>query len=523
MTVILIFCSGCVEKKSKGIAANHDMKEYIVYNINKLPEDLVMIKSGEIRQKDLLPALFQGLVTADDKGEIVPALAEKYEISKDKITYVFTLRDDAVWSDGSGVTAENFVSLFSKILNNKMGSLYASELYCIYGVEDYNLGKKDFKAVSIIALNDKTLQIKLNYPCDYLLNLLSQPEFCLRKIDSKLSDWKKEYKDILYSGPYIIEKISPKDEITMVKNDKYWNKDEVKSNKIIITAIEESEKALIDYENDKINAMVEPPLGETERLVKSDEASISPACSGVGIAFNLKKEGLPSDVYFRKAVSYAVNRRDICENLLCGTAVPAATFIPNNLVKTFSKDAGKLIVFDQEEDESKGEEMLSKAEDYRNKKLNLVYLDNNKNKKICEAITKSIKFKGVYCSSKGYNEEELKEVIKKGEYDMLLVNYDGLYEHASAFLNNYKSNAPGSFCNYNNAEYDNTLGKVKYEKDDLKQKNYLKDSEEILMKDLPVIPIYFHNVVICKRNEVKGIYVTERGTVRLDKAYLVLE
>lgn len=523
MSIILLFCSGCVEKKSKLIAAEHDTKEYIEYNINKLPEDLTMLKSGELRQKDILPALFQGLVTADDKGDIVPAIAEKVEISKDKTTYIFKLRDEAMWSDGSEIVSQDFVSFFSKALNHKMGSLYASALYCIYGAEEYNLENKDFSSVSIIAVNDKTLQIKLNYPCEYFLNVLSQPEFCLRKIDNKLDNWKKEYSDILYSGPFKIEKVSSKDEVTIIKNDKYWDKDEVKSNKIVITAIEEREKALIDYENNKINLMIDPPLGETERLVKSDEASISPACSGTALVFNLKKEGLTSDINFRKAISYVINRRDICDNLLCGISVPAATFVPINLVKTFTKEAGKLSVFEQEDNELKGEELFAKAKDYKNKKIKLVYLDNIRNKKICDSIIKQINFKGVYCSGKGYNSEELKGIIKNGEFDLLLLNYDEGYEHAAAFLSNYKSKAPGNFCSYNNVEYDNTIEKMKFEKDETKQKSYLKAAEEILMKDLPVIPIYFDNIVLCKRNEVKGIYVTERGIVRFDSAYLELQ
>lgn len=522
MIIVLMFCSGCVEKKSKYIAAEHNIKEYIVYNINRLPEDLIMFNNSEVRQKDLLPALFQGLVIVDDKGDIVPALAKKVEISKDKTTYVFQLREEAVWSDGSDISAKDVVDFFSKALNSKMGSLYASELYCIYGVEEYNFGKKDFNAVSIIALNDKTLQIKLNYPCDSLLSVLSQPEFCLRKIDNKLVDWKNKYRNILYTGPYRIEKVSGNNEITMLRNDKYWDKDEIKSSKIVITAVEGGEKALIDYENGKINVMVEPPLGEVERLIEADEASMSPVCSGTAIVFNLKKEGLTSDVYFRKAVSSIINRRDICDTVLCGTAAPAATFVPTNIVKTFSKEFGKLSAFAQEDEAAKGEQLFSQTKDYNKKKIKLVYLESIRNKKICDAITKIINFKGVYCYSKGYSSEELKKITKAGEYDMLLVDYNGLYEHAAAFLSNYKSKAPGNFSGYSSVEYDNTLIKIKFEKDESKQKSLLKDAEEILMRDLPVIPLYFDNVVLCKKDEVKGIYVTERGTIRLDRAYLEL-
>jgi len=523
LSVILVFFSGCVEKKSQYIAADHDVKEYVVYNISKLPEDLIILTNSNSRQKDLLPALFEGLVTINDNGEIVPGIAEKYDISKDGITYTFKLRDDAKWSNGNDVTAADFVDFFSKILNKSMGNLYASGLYCVYGVEEYNSGKKDFSSVAIRAENKKTLQIRLNNPSDYILNVLSEPEFTLRKIDNKLREWKTAYSDIVYSGPFKIEKISGKNEITIVKNDMYWNREEVKSNKILLTAINGGEKALVDFQSNKISLMVDPPLSEIEKLFESEEASKDPSGTGVAIAFNLKKAGLASDVNFRKAVSAVINRSNICDSILSGTSEPAATFIPNSLITTLSTDVSKISIFDKEDDSIKAKGLFSKVKEYKNKKLKLVYLDSTRNKKVCDAITKSIKFEGVYCSSQGYNSEELKEIVKAGNYDMLLVEYSGLYDNAIAFLENYKGKTPNNFSGYSSTEYDNGLIKAKLEKDKGKRKILLQNVEDILMKDMPVIPLYFDNIVLCKKNNVRGVYVTRDGTVRLDKAYIEIE
>ena len=523
LSVILVFLSGCVEKKSQYIAANHDIKEYVVYNISKLPEDLIMLTNSDNRQKDLLPALFEGLVSTNDSGEIVPAIAEKYDISKDGITYSFKIRDDAKWSNGNDITAADFVDFFSKILNKSMGNTYARGLYCVFGVEDYNSGKKDFSSVAIRAENKKNLQIRLNSPCDYLLNVLSEPEFSLRKIDNKLRGWKTEYGNIAYSGPFKIEKISGKNEITIIKNENYWNRDEVKSNKILLTAINGGEKALVDFESNKISLMVDPPLSEIEKLSESEEAIKNPSRTGVAIAFNLKKSGLSSDVNFRKAVSAVINRGNICENILSNGAEPAATFIPNSLITTLSTDVSKISVFDKEDDSKKAEEFFLKVKDYKNKKIKLAYLDNVTNKKVCDAIIKSIKFEGVNCNCQGYNSEELKEIVKAGNYDMLLVEYNGLYDNAMAFFENYYGKNPNNFSGYSSIEYDNGLTKSKLEKDRGKRKMLLQNVEGILMKDMPVIPLYFDNIVLCKKNNVRGIYVTKAGTVKLDKAYIEIE
>ena len=180
LCIILIFImmltSGCVEKKVKPSTS----RKYLVYNMGQLPKDLLMLDSDNVREKDLLLALFEGLVREDKYGEIVPAMAERFEISEDKIGYTFKLRKDIHYSDGTAIKASDFVRLFHNILLEK-DNVFAEQLYCIFGAKDFSMGKVTFDKVAIVAKDDLTLEIRLNSPNDYFINILSNPVFTLRE------------------------------------------------------------------------------------------------------------------------------------------------------------------------------------------------------------------------------------------------------------------------------------------------------------------------------------------------------
>ena len=118
-----VFLNGCVEKSVQG-NKNVNIKDYIVYNVGELPKDLSMLTDYNIRQQDFLVNLFEGLVKTDEKGNIIPGLSDSWTLSKDETCYTFNIREDAKWSDGSDITAEDFVTFFSQILNTSFDGEY---------------------------------------------------------------------------------------------------------------------------------------------------------------------------------------------------------------------------------------------------------------------------------------------------------------------------------------------------------------------------------------------------------------
>jgi peptide/nickel transport system substrate-binding protein len=111
--IIMVFNSGCVERKSVNDTKAYKVQNNIVYNLGKFPDDLFMLSNTNVKDKDLLLSLFEGLVKVDETGKIVPGLAENWTLGQDNITYTFNIKHNAKWSDGSEITANDFLNFYS--------------------------------------------------------------------------------------------------------------------------------------------------------------------------------------------------------------------------------------------------------------------------------------------------------------------------------------------------------------------------------------------------------------------------
>lgn len=520
----LMFLSGCVEKSIQG-NKNQELRNYIVYNLGEAPEDLIMLKNHNIRQQDLLVNLFEGLVSVDEKGKINPALAESWSLSKDETCYTFKIRGNAKWSDGSDITADDFVDFFSKILSKDIENTYDQQLYYIFGAEDYRKGKCDFKNVAIRSIDKKNLEIRLNYPCNYFLNILSQPIYSLRKVDNNLKEWKNNYKNVVYSGSFVIDNISDNGDITLKKNAEYWNKDSVKSDEILVTCIDSNEAVLAAFENDKINLFTNPPISEFKGLSNSGKTETIPTYDSGLLIFNLKKEGIVKDINFRKAISVGVDRNTLANEILNDTVGAASAYIPPNVSDGMNGRFINKAFFSKNLEKEKAQDLIKKSKYEQNKEtLNLIYLDTVENKKICEGIAKSLSENlKIKVECQGYGKEELADEIKKDNYDMIKVDYEGRYDYPLAFLEGWMSLSDFNFCGYKNVQFDEKVVKARMDRDRIKKIELLKEAENILMEDIPAVPLYFKNMVVCKKNNVEGVYIVNKANVKLDKAYIKLE
>lgn len=523
LCIVLIFMmmltSGCVEKKAKPSTS----RKYLVYNLGEKPEDLLMIKSDNYREKDLLLALFEGLVREDKYGQIVPAMAEKIHVSDDEIGYTFILRKDMHFSNGTEIKAEDFVRFFHDILLEKE-NIYAKQLYCIFGAKDFSMGKVDFEKVAIVAKDNLTLEIRLNSPNDYFKKILSNPVFTLRKINLNLKKWEDNYEEILYSGPFTIKGVNREGEISLLKNEKYWRADEIVSSEMLFTTIKDEEKALADFETteysntSKIDIFVSPPLSEVMSLSIENKTQAIPSQSMYYLIFNLKTNTLTGkkdavDINFRSAISEVIDRKLIIQTIWKDLAVPAMSYTPSS-----NNDNSSKVIFNGSGNKVKGLEYLNKSNFEKGEKIYMVYEMEKFDTVISEEIAKNIKeHLNINVVSTGYKRDDLEEILKKGDYDIVFSRIHEDYGDDSKFFSRWTSNSTYNIYGYRNSEYDKIIESA-WKEGDNKIKLY-NDAQEILAKDLPCIPIYVGNTVICKRENIKDIYATKNGNLIFDYAY----
>ena len=520
LCIILIFImmlgNGCIQKK----VTSPTSRKYLVYNIGKLPSDLLMLDNNDVREKDLLLVLFEGLVRENKEGIIVPAMAEKYSISKDNIEYTFKLRKNLHYSDGTDIKATDFVRLFHDILLEKKNA-FVDQLYCIFGANDFSLGKVGFDKVGIVAKDDLTLQIRLNSPNDFFIKTLSNPIFTLRENNMDMKNWKDSFNEIKYSGPFIVKDINKKGEITLVKNQKYWGVSNIVSNEMIFTSVDDEEKALADFEtageNDtsKIDVLVSPPVSEVSSLSKEKETEIKPTQSMYYLNFNLKnKQSI--DVNFRNAIGSIIDRDLIIETVSQDMAVPTMNYTP---FTSSNDDNGKLI-FNASKNKIKGLEYLKKSNYVKDQSLNMVYENENFDTKISNEIAKNIKeYLGVNVVCTGYTQDDFNKIIAKGNYDVAFQKNDEEYGDNYNFFSKWTTNSKDNVYGYKSENYDKIIAKALKESNNKNKITIYNQAQKILAEDLPCIPVYIANTVICKKQNVKDIYTTKSGNLIFNYAY----
>ncbi|AYD39588.1 peptide ABC transporter substrate-binding protein [Clostridium fermenticellae] len=519
LVCFILFSSGCIEKNVQTNKSND--QGYIVYDTVKCPNDLIMTNNYDLNEQYLLVNLFQGLVRMDSDGKIVPAIAQSWNASENQTCYTFKIRNDARWSNGSNITASDFVEFFKKFFKEGKGSLYVERLHCIFGVQDYENGIKDFSNVAIKALDKKTLEIRLNYSCNYFLNILSEPIYNLRKIDNKLKDWKNKYNDILYTGYFVVDNFSKNSSISLSKNKYYWNKNNVKSNRILITLSTVKEASLANFESNLINVFTDPPESETKELITSGSAVKYEGNVGNALIFNPKNNDIINDINLRKAITECIDRNYIVKDILNDSVRPSLAYIPENISDGLNGKYINKSFFDINSNKDAAQNDFKEslyAQNVRN--LKFIYLDADDNRKVCDSIAKSLKDTlGLTVECEGYQKEEFQDQIKKGNYDIAKINYAPGYNYPLAFLELWTSDSKSNVYGYRNLEYDSEVSQGKTELDRDKQINFFRNSENILIGDMIVIPLYFDNTIVCKKNKVNGIYINQNGNLIFDKTY----
>ncbi|MEG2983080.1 MAG: ABC transporter substrate-binding protein [Peptostreptococcaceae bacterium] len=201
--------------------------------------------------------VMEGLVRVDNNGNIVEGIAKEWKSSEDKKTWTFKLREDAIWSNGDKVTANDFEYGFKRTLNPSTASQYGFIMYDIVGAEDYNIGKvSDSKNVGVKAIDDYTLEVNLVRPVNYFDRLMSFPVFFPQN-ESFVIEQGDKYgttnESTLYNGPFTLTKWKLDDVYIMDKNQNYWDKEAVKLKSVNTKIVKDGSSDVNLYENGDID------------------------------------------------------------------------------------------------------------------------------------------------------------------------------------------------------------------------------------------------------------------------------
>lgn len=459
--------------------------------------------------------LFEGLLVPgptteelDDPSELVrPGVAESFEVSEDGKTYTFKLREDAKWSDGEPVTAEDFVYSWQRVLDPDFPANYDSMFDVIKGAREYRKAKEklDWSTVGVTAPDAQTLVVELNYPTPYFPELVAFYTFFpvpQKAVEEHGDRWTRP-ENMISNGAYKMTSYVQQKEIMLEKNEHYWDADNVAIDKAKARIIPDRDAVTNAYRAGELHwSGTSLPVSQIASFVTHPDYRREPLLGVYYFRVNVSKEDSPlAKPEVRRALSMATDRQSLVDNVLSGLYTVANSYVPENM-------AGYEATTQLEYNPRKAKELLKEAgyEDASEMpKITLLYNSDENHKLVAESIQKQWK------SNLGVDVELVNKEWKIYLQDVDTLNYEiaragwiGDYNDATTFLGMYLTGDGNNNTGWSNEEYDNLLGEAQREPDQDKRLALLQEAEAILLEDGPVIPVYFYTNNLLISRDVKG-------------------
>lgn len=493
------------------------------YVMSGEPETLDPNMNNYASSSNVLLNLFTGLYqySADGSG-VEPACAESYTVSDDGLTYTFKLKEGLKWSDGSPLTAADFEYSWKRELKQETASTAAWQLYYIKNGEAYNNGQCEADEVGVKAIDDTTLEVVLNNPTPYFVNLTAANNFAPVKKEAVegAEVWTKSAETYVCNGPFMMGEIKPQEGYTLVKNPNYVFADTVALGGVEMIFIEQAEAALSAYNAGDVDAMSGGSI-ETQAMTQYDGSEELHSYDLIGTSyydFNCEKEYMTKEV--RKALSMAITRDTINEVAVPSKPKSAYAFVPYGIpyadeTDDFRTKVGNNLVT---EDVEAAKQLLADA-GYPNGEglptLQLIITNTKENKdkaQILQALWKEnlgVNVDIVTFESKVYWDEHA-----AGNFDIAFDGWTGDYPDPNTNLSIFNKSRMEKECRWRSEEalrYNDLLEEAATLADNNKRMELFVEMEQILMDEMPVMPIYFRNTMALVKPYVKGFTCDNSG------------
>lgn len=453
-------------------------------------------KTEGVPEANVINDLFEGLVNQSEDGGIVPAVATHWETSDNK-TFIFHLRDTAKWSNGDPVTAHDFVYSFQREVDPKTASPSSAYISgtTMLNADSIIAGKKDKSTLGVKAIDDLTLEIKLEKPVPYFVSMLAHravkpvPKKSIAKYGD---DWSKPA-NIVTNGAFVLSKWVVNERIELTRNKYYWDDKNVKLTKVTFLPIESQTSEMNRFLAGEIHFTSGVSSDHFNSLKKSnaDSLVVKGTLNTYYYQMNIKKPPF-DDVRVRQAVSYAVDRNIISDVILAQGQKPSYFFTPE-IVANFSPELPDYAKITQEERNSRAKALLSEAGYDQSNPLSftLLYNTSDEHKKIAVAIASMWKKSlGANVTLENQEWKTYLESRKQGSFQITRASWGGDYNEASTFTSLLEGKNVLGGIHYKSNAYDKLVRAALNEGSEKARTEIYYQQEALLAKDMPIIPIY---------------------------------
>jgi oligopeptide transport system substrate-binding protein len=521
--------------------------QVITFNLGADPKTIDPALNAAVDGSTVIANAFEGLMRVDEKDMPIPGVAEKYEISPDGLKYTFHLRKEAVWSDGQPVKAGDFEYAWKRALNPDTAAEYAYQLYYLKNGQGYNesklpdadvsVGIKKATAgeVGVKAIDDATLEVNLENPTLYFLSLMAFPTYApVRKDIIEGNDkWTLKPETYITNGAFKMTQWKAKDVIVFEKNAKYWDVANVKLDKINYKMLDDQNASLAGFKAGQLDLIQGPPQQEIPKLVADGIAQIFPSLSTYYFCLNVSPEAdkidaaagkALKDPRVRKALSLAIDRKTIVEKVALGGQLPATSFVPTGIPDDKGANFTNKQYYTAEANVEQAKKLLAEAgyaDGVGFPNMTIMYNTNQGHQNIAAAVQDMWrKNLGIEIDLRNQEWKVFQKTRTDKQFLIARHGWSGDYIDPMTFLDLFVTNGGNNDAGYSNAKYDEKIAGAKKETDPAKRMAFLHEAEDILMEDMPIIPMYYYTTVVCQKPTIKDVRISPLGQVYFNKAYV---
>ncbi len=455
--------------------------------------------------------LFEGLTNSGPSGETLPAVATSWEAKEGNLVWIFNLRNDAKWSDGTPVTADDFVFAWQRAVDPVVASNYAyyMEIAGIVNATEIMNGKKPPTELGVKALDDHTLEVRLSAPIPYLAIMTSHYTMFptpRKAIEAHGNSWTKPG-NIVSNGAYQLVEWNVGEKMVSKRNPHYWDNANTIIDEVVYLPIEDQSAELQRYETGEMHFTNTVPVSQMDRLKreKPDELKISPLLGTYMYQFYIPKEPF-GDVRIRKALTLAVDREIIVNFITKAGQIPAFALTPP-YTAGFESTEPDWASWTQAQRDAEALKLLEEAGYGKENplKFEVLYNTSEGHKTIAVAMSQMWKEKlGVEVSPVNMEWKTFLTEKKAGNFEVGRYGWIGDYNEASTFLSLITTTSGNNDGKWSNSEYDALLEQARFSENPNEQ--YVA-AEAIIAKEFPIIPIYYYTNVALVRENLVGYAV----------------
>ena len=504
----------------------------IIVNLSVEPKTIDPSLNAQIYGVIYISHVFEGLTVRDRNNKIAPGVAEDWEISPDGKTYTFYLRTNSTWSDGKPVVAEDFVYSWQRQVDPKVASEYSYQHEPVKNAMAITRGEMPVDSLGVKALDDHTLVVELEAPTAYFLEVAAFPTFApLRKdiIEQYGDSWTLKPETYIGNGPYVMSERNIDENIIMVKNPNYWNADSIVAEKITFVFMQNGAAAVAGIKDGSLHMAYEPPQQDIPTLMEEGLIQIKPLIATYYYPINVTNEYL-KDPRVRKALSLAIDRNYIVENVTKGGQKPASGWVPyavNDVDGDFRINGGDLYDVSKEgysNNVEMAKQLLAEAGYPNGEGFPVIEFktDPGNHVGIFEAVQQMWKeHLNIDSTITQIDNALLGQTLLEKNFMIGRLYWSADYSDPMSMMSLFTSYNTQNNGGYSNQRYDDLIGEAMSTDDNNIRMKAMHEAEKILIQeDMGAIPLYFFTEPLLVNPKLKDVVYNPLGFHKFLYAYL---